>query len=277
MRLVFVLSLALALAPGSALAQRGGTKAPNVQALLKEGKRLYDAGKYKEAADALKQAHEAQPHPQLIYNIAVALEYAGEPREAMTWYRQYVTSNSEDTNPTLLKNSNRAIDRLRVQLDREDQAQATADADRKRLEAEADAARKQAEEEQLAARRAEEDSSRQRQAEFDRAMKSYQRQRIGAFAVGGVAVLGVGAGVLFGMQARDAREQFDSASTLEDKETFSDSTKSKALLADIGFGVGLAGAITAIILYPKEGPPTQGEVRVTLAPRGVGAGMEVHF
>lgn len=277
MRLVFVLSLALALSPGSALAQRGGTKSPNHQALLKEGKRLYDAGKYREAIEVLKQAHEQQPHPRLIYNIAVALEYAGEPREAMTWYRQYVTSSSDETDPALLKNSNRAIDRLRVQLDREDQAQAAADADRKRLEAEADAARRQAEEEQQAARRAEEDSQRQRQAEYDRAVKSYQRQRIGAFAVGGVAVLGVGAGVLFGMQARDAREQFDNAATLEAKETNADSTRSKALLADIGFGVGIAGAITAIILYPKEGPPTQGEVRVTLAPRGVGAGMEVHF
>ncbi|WP_338269782.1 tetratricopeptide repeat protein [Corallococcus caeni] len=276
MRLVFVLSLALALSPGSALAQRGGSKV-NVQALLKEGKRLYDAGKYREAAEALKQANEAQPHPRLVYNIAVALEYAGEPREAMSFYRQYVTSSSEDTDPTLLKNSNRAIDRLRVQLDREDQAQAVADADRKRLEAEAEAARQKADEEQAAARRAEEESERQRQAEMDRAVKSYRNQRIAAFATGGVAVVGVGVGVLFGLQARDQREQFDNAGTLADKQRLSDSTKSKALLADIGFGVGLAGAITAIILYPKEGPPAQGEVRVTLAPRGAGVGMEGRF
>jgi hypothetical protein len=64
---------------------------------------------------------------------------------------------------------------------------------------------------------------------------------------------------------------------VDDKEELAGNTRGKALLADIGFGVGLAGALTAIILYPKDGPPAEGEVRVTLAPRGAGAGMEVSF
>lgn len=274
MRLAFVVSVALALAPPVALAQRGGAKNPTV--LIREGEKLYQAGKYREAAEALKKAHELSPNPKLIYNIAVALENAGELREALSWYQQYVGA-TEGTDPTLLKRSARGIDRLQVLIKKEEQAQASADAERQKLTAEAEAARRRAEEEQLAARRAEEENRRQQQAEYERALKSYKRQRIAAFAVGGVAVAGVGAGVLFGMQARDSREQFDEARNLEDKQARADDTKSKALLADIGFGVGLAGAITAIILYPKEGPPVAGEVRVTLAPRGAGAGMEVSF
>ena len=274
MRLAFVVSVALALAPPVALAQRGGSKNPTV--LIREGEKLYQAGKYREAAEALKKAHELSPNPKLIYNIAVALENAGELREALSWYQQYVGA-TEGTDPTLLKRSARGIDRLQVLIKKEEQAQASADAERQKLQAEAEAARRRAEEEQLAARRAEEENRRQQQAEYERALKSYKRQRIAAFAVGGVAVAGVGAGVLFGMQARDSREQFDTARNLEDKQARADDTKSKALLADIGFGVGLAGAITAIILYPKEGPPVAGEVRVTLAPRGAGAGMEVSF
>jgi tetratricopeptide (TPR) repeat protein len=274
MRLAFVLSAALALAPPGALAQRGGSKNPS--ALIREGERLYGERKYREAAEALKKAHELAPNPKLIYNIAVALENAGELREALSWYQQYV-SNSEGTDPTLLKRSARGIDRIQVLIKKEDDAQATASAEREKLQAEAEASRKRAEEEQLAARRAEDENQRRQQAEYARALKDYKRDRIIAFTVGGVAVAGVGAGVLFGMQARDSREKFDAATNLKDKETFSNDTKSKALLADIGFGVGLAGAITAIILYPKEGPPVEGEVRVTLAPRGAGAGMEVSF
>lgn len=274
MRLAFVLTAALALAPPMALAQRGGAKNPTV--LIREGERLYGAGKYKEAAEALKKAHELAPNPKLIYNIAVALENAGELREALSWYQQYVGS-TEGTDPTLLKRSARGIDRLQVLLKKEEQAQASADAEREKLQAEAEAARKRAEEEQLTARRAQEENQRQQQAEYARALKDYKRDRIIAFSVGGVAVAGVGAGILFGMQARDAREKFDAATSLDDKKTFSDDTKSKALLADIGFGVGLAGAITAIILYPKEGPPVEGEVRMTLAPKGAGAGLEVSF
>lgn len=274
MRLVFVLSAALALAPPVALAQRGGARNP--AALIREGERLYQAGKYRDAAETLKKAHELSPNPKLIYNIAVALENAGELSEALSWYQQYV-GNTEGTDPALLKRSARGIDRIQVLLKKEEQRQAASEAERQRLQQEAEAAKRRAEEEQLAARRAEEENQRRQQAEYARALKSYRRQRIAAFAVGGLAAAGVGAGVLFGMQARDSREQFDAATRLEDKQARADDTRGKALLADIGFGVGLAGAITAIILYPKEGPPVQGEVRVTLAPRGAGAGMEVSF
>ncbi|WP_342379073.1 hypothetical protein NVS55_06615 [Myxococcus stipitatus] len=272
MKLVLVLSAALALSPPVAFAQR----AKNPSALIKEGERLYQAGKYREAADVLKKAHEAQPNPRLIFNIAVSLENAGDLREALSWYQQYV-GNTEGTDPALLKRSARSIDKLRLLIDKETQAQASADAERLKLQEEAEAARRRAEEEQLATKRAEEENERQRQAELARALKSYQRQKIAAFAVGGVAVVGVGTGVLFGLQARDERKKFDEARTDDTKQTFSDNTKSKALLADIGFGVGLVGAITAIILYPKDGPPAEGEMRLTLAPRGTGAGLEVSF
>ncbi|XXF79309.1 hypothetical protein P2318_06035 [Myxococcaceae bacterium GXIMD 01537] len=273
MRLAFVLTMALLLVPPAAQAQRGAKSGP---ALIKEGERLYQAGNYREAAEVLKKAHEQAPHPRLIFNIAVALENSGELREALSYYQQYV-GNTEGTDPALLKRSARSIDKLRVLLEKEQQAQAQADQDRKRLEEEAEAARKKAEAEQETARRAEELARSQQQADYERRLASYKRSRIAAFAFGGVTVASVGAGILFGLQAKDARTTFDEATSLDAKRTAADDTKGKALLADIGFGVGIASAITAIILYPKDGPPAEGEVRVTLAPRGVGAGMEVSF
>ncbi len=273
MRLAFVLTMALALAPVGAQAQRGAKGAP---ALIKEGERLYQAGKFREAAEVLQKAHDAAPHPRLIFNIAVAYENAGDLREALTYYQQYANS-PEGTDPALLKRSARSISKLQVLLEKEQQTAAAAEAERKRLEEEALAANKKAEEEQLAARRAEEAAAAQAQADYERQVKSYKRSKIAAFTFGGVALASAGAGVFLGLQAREARTTFDGATSLDLKRTAAEDTRGKALLADIGFGVGIASALTAIILYPKDGPPVEGEVRMTVAPRGAGAGMEVSF
>jgi tetratricopeptide (TPR) repeat protein len=273
MRLAFMVSLALVLASPVAQAQRG----KNPAALVKEGERLYNAGKYREAAEALKKAQDLQPNPRLLYNIARSYEQAGELREALSYYQQYVGTKTEDTDPTLLKRSALAIDRLRVLIEQQEQTAAAAEAERKRLEAEAEAAKKRAEEEQAATRRAEEANRQQQLAEQERAMAAYRRSRVTAFALGGVSAASVGAGIFFGLQARDSRATFNEATSLTAKQAAADDTRGKALLADISLGVGLAAAIGAIIVYPKEGPPVEGEVRMTLAPRGLGAGVEVSF
>jgi tetratricopeptide (TPR) repeat protein len=274
MRLAFMVSMALVLGSPVAQAQRG-SKGP--AALVKEGEKLYNAGKYREAAEVLKKAQELQPNPRLLYNIARSYEQAGELREALSYYQQYVGTRTEEADPTLLKRSALAIDRLRVLLEQQEQAAAAAEAERKRLQEEAEAARRRAEEEQAAARRAEEAARQQRLAEQERALASYRRSRVAAFALGGVSAASVGAGIFFGLQARDSRTSFDEATNLEAKRAAADDTRGKALMADLGFGVGLAAAIGALIVYPKEAPPVEGEVRMTLAPRGLGAGMEVSF
>jgi tetratricopeptide (TPR) repeat protein len=275
MRLAFLLSMVLLVtAPSAAWAQKG---AKNAAALVKEGERLYNAGKYREAAEVLKKAQEAQPNSKLIYNIARAYEQAGELRESLSYYQQYVGQKTEDADAMLLKRSALAIDRLRVLIEKEEKATAEAEAERKRLQEEADASRHKAEEEQAAARRAEEVSRQQQLAEQERAMADYRRSRVIAFSMGGLSAASLGAGIFFGLQAREARTKFDDATNLEGKEAEAKNTRNKALMADIGFGVGLAAAIGAIVVFPKEGPPVEGEVRLTLAPRGAGAGVEVSF
>ncbi|WP_224370989.1 tetratricopeptide repeat protein [Hyalangium versicolor] len=274
MRLVLLVSMALVLASPAAWAQKGSK---NPAALVKEGERLYGAGKYREAAEVLKKAQEAQPNPKLIYNIARAYERAGDLREALSYYQQYVGLKTEEADPQLLKKSAIASDQIRVLLEKEEKTAAAAEAERKRLQDEAEAARKKAEEEQATARRAEEAVRQQQAAEQERAMVSYKRSRLVAFGLGGLSAASVGAGIFFGLQARDARKTFDKATNVESKQTAADDTRSKALLADIGFGVGIAAAIGAFVVYPKEGPPAEGEVRMTLAPRGAGAGVEVSF
>jgi tetratricopeptide (TPR) repeat protein len=275
MRLAFLLSLALlASAPSPAWAQRG---AKSAAALVREGERLYNSGKYREAAEALKKAQDLQPNPKLIYNIARAYQRSGALREALSWYQQYVGLKAEEADPTLLKRSAIAIDEIRVLLDKEEKAAAEAEAQRQRLQQEAEAARRRAEEEKAAALRAEEAVRQQKKAAQARAMADYRRSRVIAFSLGGLAVASAGAGAMFGLQAREARSRFDTATNLDRKQTAADETRSKSFLADISFSVGLAAAIGAIVVYPKGGPPVEGEVRMTLAPSGLGAGMEVSF
>lgn len=269
-----MLSMALVLASPQAQAQKGSKSAA---ALVKEGERLFNARKYREAVEVLKRAYDAQPDPRLLYNIARAYEQAGDMREALSYYDQFIKNAESDMDPLLLKRAHSGAERARVLIEKEEQAQAAAEAERKRLQEEAEASRKKAEEEQAAAQRAQELARQQQKAEYERALASYRRSKVAAFALGGASVASVGAGVLFGLQARNSREEFDNATSEARKEQAADDTKSKALLADIGFGVGLAAAIGAIIVFPKEGPPVEGEVRMTLAPRGLGAGMEVSF
>lgn len=274
MRFVFLLTVGLALASPSAWAQRG-SKSPS--ALVKEGERLYKAGKYREAAEVLKKAQDAQPTPIVLYNIGRAYQRSGELREALSYYQQYVGLPADEADPELLKKSAIAIDEIRVLLEKEEKTAAAAATERKRLEDEAEASRKKAEEEQAATKRAEEAVKQQQAAEQKREAMAYRRSRLIAFGLGGVAAASAGAGIFFGLQARDARQEFDKATNVETKQTAADDTRSKSLLADIGFGVGIAAAIGAIIAYPKEGPPAEGDVRLTLAPRGAGAGVEVSF
>ncbi len=274
MRLAFVLSMALALASPVALAQKGTRSSA---ALVREGERLYNARKYREAADVLKRAYEAQSDPRILYNIARAYEQAGDLREALNYYDQFIKSSDSDMDALLLKRAHSGAERARVLIDKEEQTAAAAEAERKRLREEAEASRKRAEEEQAAAQRAQELARQQQLAEQERAMASYRRSKVAAFALGGVSLASVGAGVFFGLQARDARKAFDAATSQQTKAQAAEDTRGKALIADIGFGAGLAAAIGAIIVYPKGGPPMEGEVRMTLAPRGLGAGMEVSF
>ncbi len=275
MRLAFLLSMVLLVSvPAPARAQKAEKRAA---ALVKEGERLYNSGKYREAAEALKKAQDLQPNPKLIYNIARAYQRSGDLREALSWYQQYVGLKAEEADPSLLKKSAIAIDEIRVLLDKEAKTAAEAEAQRQRLQQEAEAARRKAEEEKAATLRAEEAVRQQRRAEQERAMADYRRSRVIAFSLGGVAAASVGAGVFFGLQAREARTRFDEATNLDRKQTAADDTRGKSLLADVGFGVGLAAAIGAIVVYPKGGPPAEGEVRMTLAPSGLGAGVEVSF
>jgi tetratricopeptide (TPR) repeat protein len=273
MRLVLVLLAALLVAPAPAHAQRGGASR-NPKELIKQAERLYDQKKYLEAAALLEKASESLEDTRIIYNIARAYDQAGKETEAISYYEKYLT-DGEDAQ--LRKRSRLSIDRLRLQKEKEEKTAAATEAERKRLRAEAEEARKRAETERAEARRTDEANQQRLKVAYEEAQASRKRMQVTSIALGGVAVAGVGLGAFFGVQANGSRTAFNSATALDQKLEAKSATRSNALVADIGFGVGLVSAVAAILLYPKEPVAKPGKVRLTSAPQGTGAGMEVNF
>jgi hypothetical protein len=87
-----------------------------------------------------------------------------------------------------------------------------------------------------------------------------------AMIAGGIAIAGLGIGVGFGIAARSSYNDCE-ASALCPQAT-KDSLRTKNLLADVGFGLAVAGAVTASILYATSGKESRLVVGPTATPDG---------
>jgi tetratricopeptide (TPR) repeat protein len=278
--------LAAVVALGLSLAALGAGKPRRAAELVKDAEKLYLQAKYKEAAELLKKAHEIEPDPKILYNIARALDQAGDLSAALDYYRQYIASNEAD--PTLLKRATLSIERLRTLINRQESAQAQADVQRKKLEEETAAAQQKAQDEQKRLEAERVASEQRRKIESQRDIDNYRAARTWSIVAGGAGLLAGAGGVVFGVTALQSHDQFAAAGTEAEKDTFKATTQQRALLADASYGVGLALAVTAFFLFPKGPEPAPYQQAAGAAPAapapsarflvGPGAaGIEVHF
>jgi tetratricopeptide (TPR) repeat protein len=88
-RVLFVVALGLAAVAhaGETLADEGKKEAK--QHFVK-GEKLFDEGRYAEAAREFNAAYNLAPHPQVLYNIATCHEKSGDVPAAVLAYRRYV-------------------------------------------------------------------------------------------------------------------------------------------------------------------------------------------
>jgi tetratricopeptide (TPR) repeat protein len=277
--------LAAVVALGLSLAAMGAGPRPRRAAdLVKDAEKLYLQAKYREAAELLKKAHDLEPEPRILYNIARALDQAGDLPAALDYYRQYVASN--ETDPTLLKRATLSIERLRNLISKQEAAQAQADAARKKLEDETAVAQQKAADEQKRLEAERVASEQRRKIESQRDIDNYRAARTWSIAAGGAGVLAVSGGVVFGVTALQSHDAFTAAGTQAEKDTLKAMTQQRALLADASYGVGLALAATAFFLFPKGPEPApyqdapgsmapETTVRLLVGPGA--AGIEVHF
>ncbi len=68
-------------------------------AMLRRGTELYKAGVYDKAATAFQAAFEAAPSPTTALNLALSLEGAGRPDDAVRWYEKVLFLDAENPGP----------------------------------------------------------------------------------------------------------------------------------------------------------------------------------
>jgi tetratricopeptide (TPR) repeat protein len=228
-------------------------------ALAKEAEKLYRENKYKEAAAQLSQAYEIEPVPVYLFNIARALDQAGEIDLSLERYRQYVTLSSDLTTPDLVKRSNLAMDRLRTLIAKSVAEKEIRDSEKKRLENDALAARKAAESEAAKAREERKKIELEKQQQAVSESSSRQKRFVAALVIGGVSLASFGTSAAFAFTAGASRMKFREATTVLEKQQLEGATKTQAAITDVALVVGVAAAVAAIVVFPK-GPAEQAQV-----------------
>jgi hypothetical protein len=107
-----------------------------------------------------------------------------------------------------------------------------------------------------------------------------------AFALGGVAVVGTGAGIAFGVLALNDKSSFDSHPTFH----AADSANENAVLCDVFLGAAVVAAVTSVVLFVRSSGSTPAAATgsreksaggFTLSPwvtlHGGGAGASLRF
>lgn len=65
---------------------------------FEDGSRLYDLGKFRDAAHQYEEAYKYKPDPALLFNIGQAYRAAGDAAEAVTAYKSYLRHVPEASN-----------------------------------------------------------------------------------------------------------------------------------------------------------------------------------
>ncbi|MCU1280554.1 MAG: hypothetical protein JWM53_4100 [bacterium] len=65
---------------------------------FEDGSRLYDLGKFRDAAHEYEEAYKYKPDPALLFNIGQAYRAGGDAGEAVTAYRSYLRHVPDATN-----------------------------------------------------------------------------------------------------------------------------------------------------------------------------------
>ncbi|MEW5738192.1 MAG: hypothetical protein AB1938_04665 [Myxococcota bacterium] len=234
--------------------------------LAKEADKLYKDNKYAEAAEKLQQAYETDPNPLYLYNIARAWDQAGELQKSLDTYRQYTSLPSDQTRPDLVKKANLAMDRLRTLVAKAEADKQVQAAEKQRLEDEAKTARERADAEAEAAKLQRDALAAKEKAAREEAEKKASGQKTVAFVVGGVGVAALGTSLGLALGAQGAKNAYNKATSVDEKEALRGQAQTLAAVTDVMLVVGVAAAVTAIILYPKGGEAPKGSVSVALVP-----------
>jgi hypothetical protein len=107
--------------------------------------------------------------------------------------------------------------------------------------------------------------------------------RVAAFVTAGIAVVGLGVGITFGVLALDTQTSFNQHPTVAGANM----GNQEAVIADVGFGAAVIAGVTSVLLFVKKDAPPgsvpvkESAVSFTVSPmvseHGGGAGAILRF
>lgn len=272
------LSLSLSLGPTLALAAPAPSEpAPDTttdtgvsEADKAEAERLsglaieeFNAKNYDKAVGLFEQAYALDPQPNYLFNIGRVYEEAGNLESAVEFYARFVKQPGVDIDAREV-----ALERLRVlRAILEETKQPDPD-----VEPEPEPEVEPEPEPEL-------------EPVPDPGIEKDKRKRK-AMRGAGFGLLGVGAGVVIGgavlgALAQGDNKKADEAASLTERLDLLDSSESKALGADIMFGVGAAVLVTGVVLvalgYSKPKTGSRVAFQPSFGPRGGGLAMQMRF
>ncbi|MCB9538796.1 MAG: hypothetical protein H6704_21385 [Myxococcales bacterium] len=210
------------------------------EALFFEGLADYRAARFEEAAVKFQQAFLLTRHRDLLFNVARSRERLGDKEGAVTWYRAYLATKPADETAVI----------HRIRLLGGDPTPKTPVA----LGGPADEAPKGPE---------------------------VVEQGAGPWpwVALGVGVAAAGAGAVLGLQALDDASAARQSDVRSEASALKDDAESKALIADVAFGVSAVavGAAVALWWWADREASSQGAVQVGLGPDAVHLGYGLSF
>ncbi len=255
MRLTHLFVLALAgsvtvAATPIATAEQAPDKKTQAKKYVDAGLAAESGADYATAISMYEKAYALIPHPVLLYNIANAHRLAGELALALDFYNQYVAA---DPKGTQVKASRERIAEIEAALsdakataDAEAQAKADADADAK-AKAEADA---KANADADAKANADADAKRPPEPKpaRDPGPRTFTPMRIAGVAAGGLGVIALGGGVVFGLKAQGIEDEVSEDGWVFDQARLDEGNAANRTMF-LCYGVGAALVATGAVLW----------------------------
>jgi tetratricopeptide (TPR) repeat protein len=114
-----VLVMALCLLAAGAAAEEPSDPDTRARALYESGKNAFEQGHYDAAYHAFKDAYLISQRPELLFNMASALERGNKPHEAAESLRAYLRVRPDDADRVRIEEHVRALDEKQRLIDAE--------------------------------------------------------------------------------------------------------------------------------------------------------------
>jgi tetratricopeptide (TPR) repeat protein len=225
---LLLLALALFLSTSPLLAAGKKAHARAVE-LVTLSARHYEAGRFAEAIELLREAYTVEQDPTILYNLGRAYEGVGDLQSAIEAYESYIGEEPKARDRGAIE---KRIGTLKRQI-----------AERQKLERERDREARRAKAARLAAER-----DRKRR---DKSPPRTQTPSVLPWIVAGLGAAVLGGGVVLGLRSNARHREAVDERTAARSEDLNQSAKSLAVAANVCFvagGVLTAGGVTWAIL-----------------------------